>query len=73
MRTAKNWIVVLCEGEARHWCLLGELDRGMRQGVRRRGNATRFTEVGARRVAASYGPGGAYAVREDGARLEGEP
>ena len=39
---------------------LGELDRGLRQGVTRLENAIRFTATGAKRVAAQYS--GAHSV-----------
>lgn len=71
-KKTKNWIVVLCEGKPKHWCFLGELDRGLRQGVRKRENAVRFTRVGAVRVARTYGPHQAYATHERGPRLESE-
>jgi hypothetical protein len=51
---AKTWLVILLT-DTQGPVYLGELDRGMRSGVRRIENAVRFTRVGAKRVAAGYG------------------
>jgi hypothetical protein len=51
--TMKTWLVVLLT-DSRGPVYLGEIDRGIRQGVRQIENAIRFTPVGARRVAAGY-------------------
>ena len=52
---SRDWVVVLnghhTDGTATY---LGELDRGLRQGVRRLENAKRFTKVGAQRVLAGF-------------------
>ena len=53
MTAPRTWIVVLDATPGRH-VYLGELDRGARQGVTRLANATRFTRLGAARVAAHY-------------------
>jgi hypothetical protein len=53
----RNYLVVICDGPNNTpSCFLGELGRGLRQGVRKRVNATRFTQRGAARVAKAYGP-----------------
>lgn len=51
--SARTWIVVLSNPMQPH-VYLGELDRGVRQGVRQLHNAVRFTRVGAVRVAVHY-------------------
>ena len=56
MRTTKapkNCVVQLAASSTNP-CYLGEIEAGDRQGVRRIENACRFTERGARRVAAEY-------------------
>jgi hypothetical protein len=53
-RSPRNYLVVLHTDSQGH-VYLGELDPGMRSGVRHIENAVRFTLVGAKRVAASYG------------------
>lgn len=53
----KNWVVVLdSEGspDPDKLIFLGELDRGIRQGVSLVQNAVRFTLAGAKRVAKTY-------------------
>lgn len=57
-KNPKNTVVVVdtIGGEPVY---LGELDPGIRQGVRKLENATRFTATGAKRVLAGYS--GAYA------------
>jgi hypothetical protein len=55
----KTHVVVLAS-DADGIIYLGEVDRGVRQGVTRLKNAVRFTETGAKRVAKGYN--GAWAV-----------
>lgn len=67
-KTARDWVVVLGgQHGAGTATYVGELDHGVRQGVRRIENATRFTRLGARRVLAGYpsavATGQAYAVQ----------
>ena len=52
----KQWVVVLgsLNGSPIY---LGELEPRVRQGVQKLANAVRFTQHGARRVAAAYGDG----------------
>lgn len=52
-KPARNCIVILCD-DAIGQIYLGEIDAGVRQGVRRLSNAVRFTKVGAARVASAY-------------------
>lgn len=49
----RTWIVVL-SNPMEISCYLGELHRGVRQGVSKLENAVRFTKAGAARVAAGY-------------------
>ena len=58
MNTSKKWIVILMT-DAHGPVYLGSLDvnataRSSRSGVRKLGNATRFTRTGAARVARGY-------------------
>jgi len=46
--------VIVLATDAQGPIYLGELDPGIRQGVRRREHAVRFTSMGARRVANGY-------------------
>jgi hypothetical protein len=54
-KSPRDWVVVLdghhADGTATY---VGELDAGLRQGVKRLTNASRFTKAGARRVLAGY-------------------
>lgn len=52
MKTSKTWLVVFSSTDSPVY--LGELDRGVRQGVTALRFAVRFTEIGATRVAAQY-------------------
>jgi hypothetical protein len=54
-KSPRDWVVVL-DGQhsAGTATYLGELDPGIRQGVKKLENATRFTKAGARRVLAGY-------------------
>lgn len=61
--TAKTWLVVL-HTDDRGPVYLGEIDYGVRQGVRQIENAVRFTRVGAHRVAAGYTAPKAMAIDE---------
>lgn len=56
MNTNKTWLVILDSTGSTLVgpCYLGEIDRGFRCGVRHIKNAVRFTETGARRVAAGF-------------------
>jgi hypothetical protein len=77
-KTPRDWVVVIdgqhAAGTATY---LGELDRGVRQGVKKLANATRFTRVGARRVLADYpsavAEGNAYSVQLTRSDLTGAP
>ena len=57
----KTWLVVLYTDD-RGPVYLGEIDYGVRQGVRQIENAARFTRVGASRVASGYTAPHAHAV-----------
>jgi len=55
-KSSRNWLVVLDgQPDAGTAVYLGELDAGIRQGVRKLDNALRFTKLGAQRVVRAYG------------------
>lgn len=64
-KTTKNFLVILDDSDLERTCYVGELEPGIRQGVIKRENATRFTRIGAYRVAAGY----PTACRGAGARV----
>lgn len=63
--TTKCYMVILDDSQLDHMVYLGELTRGVRQGVTHRDSAVRFTRTGALQVAAQY----PSACRGAGARI----